>query len=301
MYYAVRDGRGLDFERWFHELVDAAVARSRENRGEAIDRLLHGMAAIGSPALRSYAEQHLPKRALSDWPRITATGEIWRMWDAYGTRCGVIAGFTYPGVFLFDIDASGFVTLVGADVFDNVEQAAAAWRESVGDSAHDVEPKPVSTAEDLLCLAECETDDIMGDESRNVMDNWFRVNRRLHDLADLDLLPAPPNLYHEVDLTPMVEEFTGWYSTQHGASPNPEVVAAIAEDWMEGKLPETWFSASPRRILHLRALMSDWVPEFSKPGEAMLVEWVRWLTERAAPPAHLAEPVLAALTAPLER
>ncbi|TNC26401.1 hypothetical protein [Amycolatopsis alkalitolerans] len=302
LYRAVQEGHGgLQFDWWFHELADAAATRSRENRDEAIERLLHGMAAIGSPALRSYAEQHLPKRALNDWPRVTTTGEIWRMRDAYGTRFGVIAGFSYPGVFLFDVDASGFSTLVGAGVFDDVEQAGAAWREWVGDSAQGVLPTPAGTAGDLHCLVESESADIMGDESRNAMDNWFRVNRRLHDLAELDLLPDPPNLYHDVDLMPMTDEFTGWYSTQHRTPPDPEVIEAIAEDWMEGKLPETWFSVSPRRVAHLRALVSDWVPEFGKPGEAMLSDWVRWLTERNAIPAHLTEPVLAALTAPLER
>ncbi|MQA62287.1 MAG: hypothetical protein GEU86_12475 [Actinophytocola sp.] len=305
LYHAVQDGRGgLRFDWLFHEIVDAAVAaRSREARHAAMDRLLHGMAAISSPALRAYAEQHLPKRALCDWQRVTATGEVWRMRDAYGTRYGVIAGFSYPGVFLFDVDASGFVRLAGAGVFGGVEQAAAAWRDWVGDSAHGAQPGPVGSAAELLCLTECDVAElgVMGDESRNVMDNWFRVNRRIHDLAEHGLLPEQANLYHDIDLTPMVEEFTRWYAAQQGTPPAPEIVEATAAEWMEGRLPETWFSVSPGRITHIRGLMSDWVDEFSKPGQAMLADWTRWLTERVALPEHLAEPVLAAHTAPLER
>jgi hypothetical protein len=38
-------------------------------------------------------------------------------------------------VFLFDIDACGFIEIVHAGVFDDVAQAATAWRALVGDTA----------------------------------------------------------------------------------------------------------------------------------------------------------------------
>ncbi|WP_285486889.1 hypothetical protein [Amycolatopsis taiwanensis] len=301
LHQAVHDDRdGLRFDWLFHEIVDAAAVRRREGSTDSMDRLLHGLAAIGTPALRAYTEQHLPKRAVGDWPRVTATGKVWRMRDAYGTRFGVIAGFTYPGVFLFDVDGSSWVRLMHVDVFDDVEQAATAWREQVGDSANGVEPQPISAADELLCLRECETGElgVMGDESRNVMDNWFRVNRRLHDLADLDLLPEPVNLYQGVDPGPMAEEFTRWYAMQDSAEPNPEIAEAIAAEWLEGSLPETWFCVSPARISYIRALISDWVDEYAGPGEAMLAPWARWLVQRADLPEHLSEPVFAALDTP---
>lgn len=297
LYQAMHVEReGLHFEWWFHELVDAAAARLRESREEAAQRLLRGMAAISSPALRAYAEQNLPRRSLGDVPHVRATGEIWRMRDVYGTRYAVVAGFSYPGFFLFDVEASGFVTFAGADVFDTVEQAAAAWRDRVGDSAESVEPVPVRSPEELLCLTEFDVDGLMGDESRNVMDNQFRVNRRLHDLADADLLPHWRNLYGEIDPKPMTEEFTTWYKARHNTLPDAEIAEEIALEWMEGKLPETWHSVSPLRITHLRGLISDWVPEFVTAGEALLPEWARWLIEKAGLPERLAEPVFTALS-----
>ena len=79
-----------------------------------------------------------------DWlpllPKIAAAGDVLEMHDAYGTRFAVIARFRYPGavdehMFLFDIDACGEIVLAGAGVFDDVEQAANAWREPLGEAA----------------------------------------------------------------------------------------------------------------------------------------------------------------------
>ena len=128
------------FSWWFEELTEAATARIREevssrtNGSEPLWRLLHGLTSIGSPALQSIAQKALDRakkelrgdatlRQQPDWvrhlARITATGEVWEMRDAYGTRIALIAGFSYPdgvdrSVFLFDIDACGFVEIVHA-------------------------------------------------------------------------------------------------------------------------------------------------------------------------------------------
>jgi hypothetical protein len=58
----------------------------------------------------------------------------------YGARIAVIAGFSCPegadrSMFLFDIDACGVIEIVHAGVFDDVRQAATAWRALVGDTA----------------------------------------------------------------------------------------------------------------------------------------------------------------------
>src|SRR5262249_48315995 len=56
---------GLWFSWWFEELTEAAMARIREEAGsrggtwEPAWRLLHGLTSIGSPALRSRAQQAL--------------------------------------------------------------------------------------------------------------------------------------------------------------------------------------------------------------------------------------------------
>src|SRR5437870_2232903 len=78
-------------------------------------------------------------------PDIEATGDVHVLRDVYGTRFGVIAGFAYPGgvdpsVCLLGFDASEYLGLAAAGVFDDAESAVAAWREQVGDSTPGVEP-----------------------------------------------------------------------------------------------------------------------------------------------------------------
>jgi hypothetical protein len=206
------ESEGMWFSWWFEELTEAAMAGIREEVGsrdgawEPPWRLLHGLTSIGSPALQSIAGRALGrvKKELwgdavmwqqPDWlrqlARITATGEVWEMRDAYGARIALIAGFCYPGgvdrlVFLFDIEACGFVEIAHAGVFDDVQQAATAWQALVGDTANSARPERVETAERLLCLVHCGSGEEMlrGTESPTVLDNWLRARRRIHDLAD---------------------------------------------------------------------------------------------------------------------
>jgi hypothetical protein len=182
------------------------------------------------------------------------------MRDAYGTRFAVIVGLAYPGtadrpVYLFDIDASGFVTLVGAGVFDDVEQAGSAWSAMVGEAADEVRPERVTRSDELLCLVHVDLDQhvIRGDEPRTVMGNWFRANRRIHDLAAaLDepvtaglSMPRATSLYNDVDSSVMTEPFTTWYTHVFDTEPDPEAVETLAGEWMEETIPETWFAVSP--------------------------------------------------------
>ena len=310
--------RGLWFNWWFDELATAAAARVRDAQdlgGEWL--LLHGLAAVGSPALRSIARYHIngllkvarQRPAFARQPRwlatlhlIKATGEVWRLQDAYGTRIAVIAGMSYPhgadpSVFLFDIDACGFTTLAHAGTFDDVAQAAAAWRTLVGDAAEDAVPVEVRTGEQLSCLAYCDIDEdtLMGDESRDRSDNWFRANRCVHDLAHAlrksrRLWPQPISLYDDLETEPMAKEFADWYTDRHGAEPDQEIVEALAEEWVEGTLPETRYAISPHRITFRQELIDDgWIPD--DPGtvavKSLLPEWARWLGERSGLPAEL--------------
>ena len=290
---------GLRFSAWFEELVGAA---------QGVDaaygvRLLHGLAAIAAPAQAEVCHQALRRAArgpdwLDDLLHISATGEVFRMTDAYGTRFGVIAGFSYGDerfAYLFDIEGAEGVRLASAGVFDDVDQAAAAWAAEVGESADGMTPRPVGGPADLLCVTELAIGDfqVFGDETRVVMDNWFRAQRRIQDLADL--LPPAASLY-DIDTTPMIAEFTAWYEDRRGAEPDPDAVAALAEEWMEGVLPETWYSVSPVRIATQRALIGDWLPgdPVTLAARALLPDWVAWLGERAKLPDHLRERVLAA-------
>ena len=66
-----------------------------------------------------------------DWlalmPDIEATGDVHVLRDVYGTRFGVITGFAYPGgvdpsVYLLGFDASEYLGLAVAGVFDGAER-----------------------------------------------------------------------------------------------------------------------------------------------------------------------------------
>jgi hypothetical protein len=163
---------------WAMELIGYAIKRMVDaaGRGDAAWRgpwwLLHGLAAIGSYGLGGFAWEQASEAAgalpgdvlaaepawLKLLPDIKATGDVRVMRDAYGTRFGVIASFCYPGgvdpsVYLLDIDACGDTVLAGVGVFDDMEPAAAAWRDQFGVSAEGLIPVP-ATAESLTCLAE---------------------------------------------------------------------------------------------------------------------------------------------------
>jgi hypothetical protein len=329
LYRALQDERsGMWFDWLFEELAVGASVRVREESRrqdgawEGPWRLLHGLTSIGSPALRSIAQdavalaaKALPAGAAAGQPewlgqlsQIAASGEVWEMHDAYGTRFAVIAGFCYPGgadgsAFLFDIDACGDIRLAGAGVFDDVDQAAAAWRAGMGEAAADARPSLVEAAERLSCLAYLDVGEeiLIGSEPRAVMDNWFRARRRIHDLAEvLDErgmpLPEPKSLFHDIDTAPMEEAFTGWYEQRHGAAPDPEAGGAVAEEWLEGALPGTWRAASPHRAAYQLSLISDWIPgdPVTAAAKALLPEWVRWNREQAGLPEQLLDRAVAA-------
>ncbi len=327
LYDAVRDERaGLRFDVWAMELAGRAVEQTVDAAGRGDDAwrgpwwLLHGLAAIGSYGLGGFAWEQASKAAKSlprdlrsaepAWlkllPGIKVTGDVRVMRDAYGTRFGVIASFCYPGgvdpsVYLLDIDACGFVGLAGAGVFDDVEEAAAAWRDQVGVSAEGLTPAP-ATAESLACLVYCEHEEenVRGDESRTLMDNWFRGPRRMRDIHEAlrergMVLPEYSPRYHDIDVAPMADPFAEWYSQRHGHQPNREAVEALAEEWLEGMLPGTEHSVSPHRSEHFRELIADWRDDpVTEMVLTLLPEWVRWNGEQAGVPAHLIERAAAA-------
>lgn len=323
LYRAIHDAReDLRFDWWFAELADAGRNRLAQTVGSDEWRspfwLLHGLAAIAPPALvptlpsrgfvKSLRAEPAPPLWLSDATRIAATGEVWWMRDTYGTRYAVMAGFRYPRnngqhVLLLDIDASGFVVLLGVTVVDDVQQAATTWRDAVGDSAAGAQPEPVTDPDQLRCLIQLDPADdavVRGDESRSVIDNWFRADRRIREIRETMCkrrlpLPAATNLYRNLDISLMTRPFTEWLVTVGAVEPDPESVDALAAEWMEGTLPETWFSVSPRRVEFQLELISDWiVDDITTEARNLMPTWVRWLGERAGLPEHLRERAIAA-------
>jgi hypothetical protein len=316
---ALRDERqGLRFWSWLAELVAAAAARTQAD-GRSAFLLLQGLASVATPGIASTAlaaVKKAPKNLRND-PGLrrfldppTATGDLFRMRDVCGTRFGVIATFTHAAAreevaYLFDIDASGFVSLAGAGVFDDVDHAATAWRAAVGDSAVDVPVEPVDDVDDLMCLVHCDVGDefVLGHETREVLDNWFRAPRRIHDLAQVlrkrgTPLPEPASLYHgiDADIDLMAAEFAAWFTAQHGGPPDADAAEAIAGQWIEGALPETYYTLSPQRVEFHLGLISDWIPDdpTTRAAEELLPEWTRWLGERSGQPAPFVERAVAA-------
>ncbi|HXL90069.1 MAG TPA: hypothetical protein VN969_14045 [Streptosporangiaceae bacterium] len=319
LYTAVTEGHsGLRFEVWANELTDRLVSRIRDTADNGDWQgpwwLLQGLASIGSDGLGGWAEEQAAKAAVSlpaGWQasqpawltsmtEIRATGDVRAMRDTYGTRFGVIAEFRYPegtGPFwyLFDIDVSGFFVLAGAGVFDEADQAAEAWRDAVGISAEGLTPAPL-TPDVLTCLTyfgseERYTD---GDESRMLLDNWFRAPRRISDLIRAlakrgVALPPYRSLHEDIDSGPMADEFTAWYSERHGRPLDDEVAEALASEWLEGIMPGTEHAVSPGRSAYYRRLVStDWLDDpVTAQVLAVLPEWVRWHGEQSGLPAHL--------------
>ena len=101
-------------------------------------------------------------------------------------------------------------------------------------------------------------------------------------------LPAAQNLYRDLDITVMTRPFSEWYAATEAVEPNSESVDALVAEWMEGTLPETWFSVSPRRVEFQLGLISDWIADaVTTQVLDLLPAWVRWLSEGAGLPEHL--------------
>jgi len=319
---------GLWFDWWAEELATAAADRAVRAAGDPAGgawrapwRLLHALLSIGTPPLVARARAEIDRCApalgalgdvpswLSLMPHVKATGELWGLRDAYGTRRAIIAACGYPGgldrhVFLFDLDLSGDgVALVAPGVFADVEEASAAWRAQVGATADNAVAAPVDDPTDALALAHVDLDDrmIIGSESGEVLDNWFRARRRIDDLVTAlesrgTPLPEPENLFQHGDISPLTGEFTAWHYAEHGTEPDAEAVEALAANWVEDVLPETWYLVSPRRLRIQRELIGDWFPTdpVTLAVKALLPDWTAWLAGRAGLPQHLKDEVVAA-------
>jgi hypothetical protein len=313
-YRLEHEAGGLAFHEFAEAVASAATARIKKSAADQDDtweaplRLLHGLNALGTPTIEAAAKTGITRAAkwlrrvpaqAPEWldQRVVATGEAWRLRDVYGHRVAVIAGFAYPKrttseVFLFDLDLSGIPAFAGAGVYDGVEQAADAWRKTAGD-AELVRVEDSAELEDLAQFTYGERT-VVGDESRNLMDNLFRARRRVQDLDVVVKLPQRQWLY-EFNTATMADPFMKWHEDTYGSVPFLEAVDGLAEDWMEGHLPETWFGVSPGRVSVILGLMTDWVDEDQATIEAKLLlpKWIRWLGENSKLPEDLIGPMVA--------
>ncbi len=259
---------------------------------------MHGLASIGSYGLGRHAAQQaaeaaksLPRAALAqqpDWlalmPDIEATGDVHVLRDVYGTRLGVIAGFAYPGgvdpsVCLLAFDASEYLSLAAAGVFDDAESAVAAWREQVGDSTPGTEPV---TPEVLAWLSHAEHSEGLIDEREQgaLVDDYFRGPRRIQDITRK--LGGRRVELPQGDPVAMQAAFTAWYSTRHGDVPDQDAVQALAEEWPGVMLPGTEHAVPPWRSAAFRDQITSWWDDEDAAGaQSLLPEWIRWNGEQA--------------------
>ncbi|WP_181773069.1 hypothetical protein [Amycolatopsis pittospori] len=298
------ENHGLDFDLFFAALVAEMAAKAKAEPTESLWRLFHGLLAIAAPGVVAMLRSTIARiesESLSEWPRslanIEATGDVREMRDVYGTRLAVIATYTYPGVYLFDVDLSGIPVLAGGSVHDDVGQAVEAWRTKLGDEAGDAEPKAVTDTGRLTGLVSCDFD-VIGFESGDALDNWYRAQRRFEDL-DTALkkrnLPLPPHqvFFGDADPAEMATPFAAWHIERFGNEPDPELVEDLASEWMDGLVPDTRFCASPGRIGYYQEVIGDWRDPAAL---ALLPKWARWLGERADLPSPLLERVVAKAT-----
>jgi hypothetical protein len=193
--------------------------------------------------------------------QISPTGEAWRVVDTYGTRIGLAAEFRYP------------------------------------------EPYPVSHGADLQVLTYWDMGELFvtGFESRTVMDNWYRSQRRADDLIaalakrGVDL-PQHRSLVEELDIAPTVKAFTTWYTARHQQAPQGEPTEALAAEWLENALPGTEHAVSPRRVQTVLQLLGDWMDGDLADGiRALMPEWIRWNAAEAGLPLEFRDATLTAI------
>ncbi|GAB3705131.1 hypothetical protein GCM10027598_05950 [Amycolatopsis oliviviridis] len=301
---------GLDFDLFFEAVV---LAASNAEPRQELWLLLQGMSSISPPGFESFVRsgvsrlrKALRSEILPDWPQLASknkvTGDVWEIQDVYGTRLGVLATFGYPGgaaptVYLFEIDISWIPRLGGGAVYDSLDQAVEAWRQRFGEQAA---PVPVTDPRRLEGLVNRSLD-IIGDESRATLDNWYRAERRYLDLdtalKNRGLRLPPSSHYLDFDTAVMTGPFNAWHLETFGNEPDDLVVEDLAAEWMEGIVPATWFAVSPDRLEHIGALIGDWPDDTVRPAaQALLPKWVRWLGERSGLPSPLVEAMVTQTT-----
>lgn len=309
-----REKMGFNMGGWATQLVDRAADRVRRDHDLGALWLIHGVAAIGSYGLGEYAAERAAKVTASlssaqpGWlgavPAVT--GDIQVIRDSYGTRLGVIAGFSYPGrtepvTWLLGIDGGGFITIAEAGTFGSSDEAAEAWRAAVGQSADSAVPGAVD-ADALTFLTACVQSDqfVGGRESRSRMDSWYRAYRRLDDIAKalsergMELPWERTRTLRAQPVNPalMAGEFTAWYTGRRGQAPDAEIVEDVAGEWLDCVVPGTERLISPTRTTLFRALIGDWRKPYATSGVGLLTEWVRWLGEESRLPEALIEQAL---------
>jgi hypothetical protein len=216
-------------------------------------------------------------------------------------RFGVIMICGYPSpasgssAYLLDVDfCAGMSVVVDAQVHIGLEEAGAAWRAAVGSSASSAvaQPADLELLGDLLPISGLYEPGVMGDESRRLMDNYYRMVRRAEDLDEVlaaagTPLPEYRRWLHEApqeqDIETFVKDFRDWTAAAGGIPVDESLLVNLADAWLEGSLPETRLACSPHRIRLLQERIAiEWPQDDAAPVAELLPMWVQWCAERTS-------------------
>ena len=185
--------------------------------------------------------------------RCRTSGDWWHPGDpgSYGTRLGIIAGFSYPGR---AERSRGCWTSMGVASSPSQGPGRSVRRTRPPRHARGGGRAQTGCAECGRCrrahVPGCVC--AVGSRSSGVaiafrMDNWYRAYRRLDDIVkalsergmELPWERTRTPRTQPVNPAPMVGEFTAWYAGRRGQAPDAEIVEEVAGEWLDCVVPGT--------------------------------------------------------------
>ncbi|GAB4085710.1 hypothetical protein GCM10028784_23400 [Myceligenerans cantabricum] len=298
-------GRDMFFEEFSAELIERTAADLQDGVGdpERLARLLYGLCAMALPddaeeiwaryLAAVGASRSFPAAPwLLSKPELRATGRLWRAMDEIGgARRVVFAELEWARdtfVYAWDIDVCDHPLPLNAGVFDDVEQAHAAWQAWVGPVARDARPERV----DDVPWGHLYRESFMGlrgDETRSLMDNWH-LTQRAAQLVGSRLGTSPED--ERADWRDALVDFVAWCEAERGrplTADERDVTEAFVEYWCDLIPRDTWGVISPHRIVWNRGAITDWFDDEWYPKVlTVLPDWIRYQGHRTgATEAHV--------------
>lgn len=334
-----REDGGLDLPGWLKTVADRAAVHLQDSGSDAdaparsddtaSRLLLHVIVSTGTDRAAKAAKAHLDKHKRTTaaaafaerypWAAKASsarpTGGALAAVDAYGSRYLLVAPFQTPGDestahwYAWDIDLCDTQRVVGAGVFTDPDNALADWKDAVGaTTAANSTMSPVSdpaTIRDLLddCLRhELVGGSIMGDETADLLSEYFRMRSRAHHLfrslpgRKSDPRATADRKRHATSHTDhAVEEFSAWFRDHHpGDDLDEDIAATLATDWLGTGPAFARFSCSPHRVRATTSVLHDsYENEAAAAIRALLPAWITWCATKTGLPTTLTERSLA--------
>jgi hypothetical protein len=277
-------------------------------------RVLTTVAAIMTYPLSELAAQAITDlrtrpggKALPEPPTGPApTGPVLWTRDAYGSRFGIVAPFpTADGPdrwYLWDIDACGHDAFtVHSRLHTSPEEALADWQAGVGSpAADDTSLAPVDDPGLLKLVLPRELGMMApGHETVEQFTEYHRSKRLAETVrhATEAAPPRPTSAPARLDQPTAANLFRAWLAEHRSDRVEPDVddggddtVTELADSWQLGELTDLYHTCSPHRVAsiveHVRDYYTD---DFAAELVALVPDWIAWLAEYNATPAHLAD------------